>query len=324
MAKKDDLAGIPSAVLKQQRKAERLMEQASKADDPAPVETVNTDDPAPEPTIAPEIVTDPVVEGVPAIPTGEPTDQWKHKYDVLQGKYNAETTAFRSQIVDLQAQMDRQKVLIENMNVAAPAQAPDVTLLDPEDYQGWGDEVKLLVTQVNDLKTTVANQATQIQARPAQAAQTDDGGLATRLETLESEAETTRVSNYLNHLDVNVNGNWKDINVMPSFAAWLKEDDPISMMPRSTILTQAADALRGVQVASIFNQFISANSANGGSVVADAMPNGGGHGNFNSDAPAKAMSTNVLTKAQNDFVKGIITEAEYNQISADFQKSLRK
>jgi hypothetical protein len=325
----EDLSNVPASVLKQQRDADAKIKAAKEVlEDPnpaQPAEELNTDlnpaQPAPaipkvEPTLAP---------AQPAISDGTTQDgQWEHKYSVLQGKYNKEVGDLKGMIVDMQSQMERQNQVIEGMNSNANT-SPVKDLgddLNPEDFSGWGDEMKLMVDQVNALKTHIAKQDEALRNASSNAAPAD-GGLQTRIESLESEANDTRSSTYLKFLDDNIKGEWRVLNKDTNFNTWIDQTDPISLQPRRALLVAAATALRGDQVASIFNLYISANLA-GTLTIADELPGGAGNGAPDNIDTVTGTSQEQVAQAQKDFVQGKITEEEYDKVFSQFQLTLKR
>jgi hypothetical protein len=229
---------------------------------------------------------------------------------------------------DLKTQMERQETVIQGLNSQHSEQSPkiDIDDLNPEDFQGWGDEMKTMVTTVNKLKAIISDQATVIagfNGSPAQAAANTDGELQGRVENLESNANDTRITSYIKYLDDNIKGKWRVLNKNANFIKWLDVVDPVSLQSRKTALTAAAENLRGAQVASIFNLYIGENGGDAGAVIADELPAGGGDGG--GDLTPKVELTQAdVHKAQSDFVKGRITEVEFDKIYAAYQSILRK
>jgi hypothetical protein len=332
MSKEEDLTNVPASVLKQQREAERKIKEAQgkatqEADQNQPVNTVNDEPAVDEPAQA---TAQPAAQAAqPAIEDGTHQEgQWEHKYNVLQGKYNKEISDLKGLVDDLRGQMERQDVVIQGLNSQQSAAAPtsiDLDDLDPEDFQGWGDEMKVMVTTINKLKGIISDQSQIISDLKGRTAQTsgNDNGLASRVENLESEANEGRIASYLKYLDDNIKGDWRKLNVDQRFISWLAIIDPISMKPRKEALGVAAQNLRGAQVASIFNLYIAENGNSAGVSVADELPSGGGDGGGDF-APKATLTSADVQKAQSDFVKGRITEAEFDKIYSSYQSTLRR
>ena len=334
----EDLSNVPASVLKQQKDAEAKIAAAKlESENPTPaqpVDTLNTDtttiDPIPAtPIIDPPAPAAPTAPVQPAISDGlTPDGQWEHKYSVLQGKYNKEVGDLKGTIVDIQSQMERQNKVIEGLNSKqfdTPAASELGDDLNPEDFSGWGDEMKVMVNQVNSLKNHINDQNQVIANLKSGDGSPTEDGLQTRVESLESEVNDNRANTYLKYLDDNIKGDWKVLNKDAKFNAWIDQQDPISLQPRRSSLTAAASQLRGDQVASIFNLFISANAVRGGVVIADELPSGGADGGFeNNNAPITETTQEDVTEAQNAFVQGKITEENFDKIYSKFQATLRR
>jgi hypothetical protein len=329
--KDEDLTNVPASVIKQQAAADAKIKALQ---DGTLTPDRNTDEPAaaapiaatPEPTVVPPVTTAPVQQ---AISDGLADESgWEHKYSVLQGKYNSEIGPLKQTVVDLKASMDRQQIVIEGLNsqqsVAPKESKVDVADLNPEDFTGWGDEMQTMVKTVNQLKAVIRDQSEIInKGVPAMAAPADDG-LSTRVESLETEVQDTRIQTYLKSLDDNVKGDWRALNKNVKFNAWLDAIDPLSLQPRRSLLTQAADSLNGQQVASIFNLYAQESGVDAGAVIADVLPvsNGGGAPPDNDVVPT--ISAEDVKKAQNDFVQGRISEADFDAVYAKFQSTLKR
>jgi len=326
MPKKEDLTNVPQSVLDQQKAADDAIKKMGKPDlEPAQETALNTDPPA-EPVVATEPATiEPTPVEKPVIGEDPEAETWKQKYTVLQGKYDAEVPRLQSQLVDLKAQIDRQSVVIEDLNSKVMQPQADETFeaLDADEYEGWGPEMQKMAKRVNYLQDTIKAQKAQLENRASAPAPEVDDGLKTRIETLETEAVDNRVNSYINYLDKNIQGDWRAINKSPGFIAWTREIDPITTVPRISVLSEAAANYRGVQVASIFNSYIASTGGKVNVSVADSLPVSTGNGD-ETPAPVETMTAQDLYKAQNDFVQGRITDEEFNAIHAKFQKSLKR
>jgi len=334
----EDLTNVPASVLKQQREAERKIKAAAEeagapeASAAAAAEPGNTEA-TPTPPIDPPVPAPAPIEAAPVEPaindgTVDP-NQWEHKYNVLQGKYNKEIPTLTKMVEDLKGQMERQDTVIQGLNSQQTVSTPSKIELDdlnPADFAGWGDEMKVMVDTVNKLKLIINDQNTIIaglKGQTAPATAHDDGELQGRIQSLESNANDNRITSYIKYLDENINGDWRKMNKNAKFIQWLDVVDPVSMQTRKVALTAAAENLRGSQVASIFNLYITANGGDGGTIIADELPAGDGNGG--GDLTPKAETTQAdVTAAQSQFVKGKITEADFDKIYSSFQSTLRK
>jgi hypothetical protein len=328
----EDLSNVPESVKKQQREADRKIKEAQEPSSTPDITPENTDDPPVVPVDPPAAApaAAPVEAAVaPVINDGTGDGQWEHKYKVLQGKYNSEVPELTRKVEELTTQMERQDTVIQGLNSQHSEQAPskiDIDDLNPEDFQGWGDEMKVMVDTVNKLKLIVSDQNSIIagfKGQPAAGAANTDGELQGRVENLESNANDTRITSYIKYLDDNIKGKWRVLNKNANFINWLNVIDPVSMQSRKAALTAAAENLRGAQVASIFNLYIGENGGDAGAVIADELPAGGGDGGGDL-TPKPELTQADVTKAQSDFVKGKITEAEFDVVYSKYQSTLRR
>lgn len=332
--KAEDLTNVPASVIKQQKEADRKIKEQTEGPvvtTQAVVKTV-----VPEPEVVPDVTTitdPPAVDAVPVQPVisdGTTDDgQWQHKYSVLQGKYNKEVGDLKTMALELKEQVERQNIVIQGLNSKHSEKSPksvDIDDLNPEDFTGWGDEMKTMVETVNKLKSIINDQnqiITGLKGTPVAATPADDG-LKSRVESLETDANDTRIQTYLKHLDTNIKGNWRAMNKDAKFNKWLAEVDPVSMLPRKKTLVAAAEDLRGSQVTSIFNLYIAENGGDAGVTIADELPAGGGDGGGNEDlTKTVAVTQEDVKKAQQDFVQGRITEEDFDKIYSKFQLTLR-
>ena len=333
--KDEDLSNVPASVLKQQRAADRKIKEAQEGT-PTPEDAAaaaaapeNIEDPPATPIEATPVAPIEAAPVAPAINDGSSDDaQWEQKYKVLQGKYNAEIPELQRQLTNLSGQLERQDTVIQGLNAQQPVNTPsnvNIDDLNPEDFQGWGDEMKTMVTTVNQLKTIISEQAQTIAGYTGQApaAAAGDDGLQTRVESLESNANSSRITSYLKYLDDNIKGDWRAMNKNAQFNAWLAIVDPISMETRKAALGAAAEDLRGSQVASIFNLYITENGGDAGIIIANELPAGSGNGD-ETFTPAVETTQADVAQAQSDFVKGLISEEDFDKIYSQFQSTLRK
>lgn len=340
MADKDeDFSNVPKAVLKQQAAAEKLVEQitAKPEDNPAKEVVViqkTEAEIAAEAAVAAAPTDPPVAVPAAIIDTNDQSSQWEHKYNVLKGKYDKEIGDVRGQMSELQLSFERQAKIIEDLNSKqiVPPSAADadskVGDLDPEDFEGWGKEMKDMVTMVNRLNAVIRDQSEIINGLKTGAPQGEaqGGEISQRVESIEQEMGKTRADRYTQSLDGTIKGDWRAINKDPKFISWLNIVDPISGVPRMQHLQAFAQELRGDQVSSIFNQYIEA----AGIVqtvptsFVDDIPAGGGGGEPNLGEAKVRLTAADISKAQQDHIQGRITEAEYDKIYSDYQKELRR
>jgi hypothetical protein len=235
---------------------------------------------------------------------------------------------------ELQLSFERQTKIIEDLNskkIVPPSAAnADVSMgdLDPEDFEGWGKEMKDMVVMVNRLNAVIRDQSEIINGLKTGAPQGEaqDGKMSQRVESIEQEMGKTRADRYTETLDTTIKGDWRAINKDQKFISWLNIVDPISGVPRMNHLQGAAQELRGDQVSSIFNQYIEIAGIvqTKPTSFVDDIPVGGGGGEPNLGESQVRLTAEDISKAQDDHIQGRITEAEYDKIYSDYQKELRR
>ena len=121
---------VPEAVQRQAAEVEALeAEIATQETPPEP--------PAPEPPVDPP----------PAPPAA--AEDWQHKFQTLQGKYNAEVPQMRNQITALTQQIENLKAAPPATPPAAPApEPPRAKLITDEDTETYGDDLIDLMRRI--------------------------------------------------------------------------------------------------------------------------------------------------------------------------------
>jgi len=271
---------------------------------------------------------------------------FKQKYEVLQGKYDAEIPRFRQQNAELRVALDSANETISNLNTivkelkgaqhgeeappedgkATPAQAGSGQLaptqkLNPEDFEGYGDEMKNLVSSFNAL----VNENAQLKNLV--------GGVSQRV--LVSDKDR-----YYDKLDKAVK-DWETINKTPEFVQWLDDVDLMSGRTRDSLLQEADKKMDSQRVVNIFNAFKKGKGmplgGNGGGSSAETPPTetpkaetpsgmesellpdeSGGESAIPTEK--QPILPETISKAARDYVDGKITEEKYNEITNEFQK----
>ena len=313
--KDEDFSNVPAAVLKQQKAAEKLVEQitAKPEDDPAKEVVVvqkTEAEIAAEAAAAAAPIIDPPAAQAAIIDANDKDSLFEHKYNVLKGKYDKEIGDVRGQMAELQLSFERQTKIIEDLNskkIDPPSVADadsKVGDLDPEDFEGWGKEMKDMVIMVNRLNAVIRDQSEIISGLKTGTpnAQAQDGDMSQRVDSIEEEMGKTRAARYTQALDGTIKGDWRAINKDPKFISWLNVVDPISGVPRMQHLQAAAQELRGDQVSSIFNQYIEIAGIPQTKPVSfvDDIPVGGGGGEPILDNSTVRLTEADLQKAQDD------------------------
>jgi hypothetical protein len=309
--------------------------------------------------------------------TAAPGDDWQGKYQVLQGKYNTEVPALHKALAEANGTINHLNGIVQNISMrvqqleaappvaptpapapvlpqftppAAAPESPALPSLDPELFEGYGNEMVDMVKLVN-------TQAEYIESLRAQMGQVG--------ERVELSAKDT----FYAQLDQVIPG-WEYANTDPSYIQWLQHPDPFAGIARQQLLTNAFEALDAQRVARFFlawkqeagiqgdfqppsgalqpitpmttsapvTPMVSAQSTaqpNPAYTVAQPIvPISGGMAGMvmpssvaGHDASPTQIEVPLVTRQQyqqavNDFLQKRIPEAEYNAIATNFQKCI--
>lgn len=208
-------------------------------------------------------------EGGDPEPKPERTD-WKQKYSVLKGKYDAEVPRLSESLRDANSRITALEDRLAAPPAAAPTPEPSQPRTDftPEEVADYGEDlldvigrkaraiveseylprINSLTTQLNSLKTTVG----------------ETGQKVAKQETNEVFAQ----------LDGTVQ-DWRKTNVDPAFHVWLDQVDPFTGESRKNLMLNAFNRKNAHQVRAFFDKYAEENAA----VVpnpADPTPSGQG------------------------------------------------
>ena len=315
----------PRAVKKAAEESERLVKQLNEPQKPNVAETPQP--PAPEPTPSPS----PAGEPPPAQPVGDPpvqpqelhqpTDEsWQQRYQVLQGKYNAEVPRLSRQVAELVSRSEQLETLLAGMRaspasaVTPPASTP-ASKVTAEERAEWGPEFFDVVTKhVNELLVPVLS---RLEGRM----HSIEGGVQN---VAQRTVQNDRDKLY-QHLDSNVSG-WRELNEREDFLQWLDQRDAYSGTVRGVLLKQAFERNDGERVAQFFKGFTTEHAivAPSGGPTSNTPVNGAGTVDLASlAAPGRPAATPALNPngAQ---TKRTWTQAQISQFYSDVRKGVFK
>ena len=247
---------LPKAAQKQLEAAQKMHEQAY----PAPEE--NQD----KPNL--EVVSDGKPEDAAQPPTKVESDEaqpdgvgkendpafWKHKYDVLQGKYDAEVPRLQQSNNGLQGrlgEMENQLARITAKMADAPAkQITPSSYLTDEEREDYGEDM-----------LTVVKKAAREEFEPMLATlQEENGQLRSLLGGMQQKSILGARDEMLDKLD-NELSNWRQLNSQPDFLGWLENVDPYSGNKKLEMLRQAFENNNTSRVLAFFKGFLNENAA---------------------------------------------------------------
>lgn len=273
-----------------------------------PVETENPADAAPEetgeqPKVEPDAQPAEKPKQVePELADGKPASYWKHRFDVLQGKYNAEVPALRKEVTDLQKQI--QEAAKPDGSAVERAQNAMADLTKDE-IEEFGPEL------VNLIQRVAGNVAKSTQPDPEVQEMRD------RLKAMDDERQQDIEATFWSDLETQV-PDFRQVNADPAFHAWLAAFDQFTGVQRQQLLAQAQKDWKAAPVIALFNAFKQEGKPQQRKVPDDQVspPSAGGSGN------APAAQAKIWTRAEiNTFYRektsGRYTPDEAKKIEAD-------
>lgn len=195
---------------------------------------------------------------------------WKQKYSVLKGKYDAEVPRLSESLREANSRIARLEDKIAEVatqTIKPPVDEPRADFT-PEEIADYGEDLLDVMgrkarsiveqeyrPQINQLQTELSTMKTQLG---------ETGQKVAKQETNEVFAQ----------LDATVK-DWRNINVDPEFHEWLDQADPYSGQTRKDLMLQAFNRKHAHQVKAFFDGFMKENAV----VVpqaADSQPSGQG------------------------------------------------
>lgn len=154
--------------------------------------------------------------------------------------------------------------------------------LDPEDFKGYGEEMKDMVNTVNKTMDENKNLKEQVSVIQDNIIRTSEEALLSSLNKAVPD--------------------WETINKDQKWLNWLAEPDPLTGVRRQDLLDDAYQARDSVRVATFFNSW-----KGGGPVHTSQKSN---------------ITREQYNQAIKDATTGRITEAEFEKIADAYQRQL--
>lgn len=246
---------VPESVSKQAKRAEELQKQllnpskdaheepeikqeelpGAQKDEPAPAEEGQA---KPEP-----------VEQSAALPQEEDYLYWRNRFQVIQGKYNAEVPALRKQVAELERALSEAKTnQSQNIEQSAPQQvASALGDLSQDEIDEFGPELIDLVKRIAGAQ--VSQSSEQVSSLNEKLSQTQD-----ELKQIKDEQQDDQTSRFWASVQRLV-PDFVSINSNPDFLAWLDGADPTTGIQRQSILNNHQERLNSQGIAAVFNAF---------------------------------------------------------------------
>lgn len=259
-------SALPKAVQAQVDKANELVAQMQP---PAPDAAAA---PVPNPPAAAPKGGDPVSildkQVQPPESPPQPPSDWEHKYNVLQGKYNAEVPRLtraaqesEQRLRELTVRLDNTQTLLASLNPAQSAQKPSAPATPParlvkdEEVQAFGPDLIDVMRRVTKEETASKDQEI------ADLKQQLDG-LGQTVKVSAQVAERTEEEKVIALLNERV-PKWEQQNTDAGFHTWLDECDPFGPtgVRRGELLGQAFSSHDGPRVVAFFQGYLNENAA---------------------------------------------------------------
>lgn len=244
---------IPDAIRRQAARAEEIAREVYAPEGDANTTVVENGEPAPAPAAEPAPAPAPAAE------------DFEQKYRTLQGKYESEMAAQRSQnaqLVQTVANMERVLAnLSERHDEPKPVEHKPTTVVGgptDKDREEYGEElitaaqrwVQPLLTKYEQRITSLESELKQTKDTTTRTVQTVSQQSV--MQQLDADPELGR--------PVEVNGssapNWRVINEDPTFISWLQQPDPISGQQRMGLLRDAFAQGNAARMKAVFGAFV--------------------------------------------------------------------
>lgn len=226
---------IPEAVKKQVEEAERLAKEALES---APQET-QADDELPEQ----EVDTLPEQQEEHEQKPQEKTEDWEHKYRVLQGKYNAEVPRLHDELRAKSQELEYLRGKLELLEQVVTKQ-----LAKEEQQQPQTDET------IENFKETFPDIYAGVERLIKQYMDSVSKVVEEKVKPVEEKTKQVSQSAFVAQL-TQLAPNWATLNTDQRFLDWLQEKERFSGMTKHELLMMAYNRGDVQAVANFFNTF---------------------------------------------------------------------
>lgn len=195
--------------------------------------------PAPSEPPAPSAPPEPPAPSAPPAPPAE--EDWKHKYEVLQGKYSSEVPQLSEELRRTRGMVEKLQAELEEVRQAPPVAAPkNSSLVSQDEINEFGPELFDFVRRV-----ARAEVLPEVEAR-----------LTTVKKTAETAATTATETAQMRFMEALLaDPDFRQYNEDPGFLAWIAQVDPLVGAPRQVLLDQAVAAHNVQRVLAFFRAY---------------------------------------------------------------------
>lgn len=222
---------IPQQVLRQAERAEELQRQLQNPQptdqsDPAPADPVVTEQKPQAPEKAPE-------------PQAQEKDRadWKAKYLVLKGKYDAEVPRYAAEVRELKSVIASKDAEIAQLKQAHVTPQPQAAAAPDDDFGDFDPDL-----------------IRKIESRVRKSVEAELGPVKTELAKSKEEMEREALSRFVADVEAEV-PDFASIDASPEFQSWASEVDPLSGVPKGALLNDAIQKRNAPRVIAAYRQF---------------------------------------------------------------------
>lgn len=174
-------------------------------------------------------------------------DNWEHKYEVLQGKYNAEIPRMNSMLSDAMGRIAALEAENKELKEGKPQEHKD----SGSDID-YSEELEKIKEQYPSLyKGLLAAVKVEASRLVKEATKTT----VDRVNEMETRSAQKDLESYLSALSQKI-PRWKEINVHPAFLRWLTNKDRFTGKTKSELLTDAYNRMDAETTAAFFLDFM--------------------------------------------------------------------
>ena len=249
----------------------------------------------------------------------------QHKFDVLQGKYNAEVPRLNQQVADAKATIEEKLRQIEDLETMPAEEEQEENELDLNDYEGFESEILNIVNKVNHLSSSKKDTATIKELKSKISELEKNSEKIAEHESYINDKSTADIKRkegkYFDELSTGVK-DWEAVNNDPLFLDWLSKEDEFSGFTRQEILTKARQTLNSKKTIAVFNAFKKSLKRPVRDISGEVVPGGSVNSDDFSRETGSSITQADVAEAANAFARGKITEEAFNKIANEFQKTI--
>lgn len=225
----------------------------------------------------------------------EELNTWKHKYEVLQYKYNAEVPRMAEEIRLLKEEIAKlQQDVGSTQKTTAPVDTPETLEEFKMEYPEIYEAMEAMMS--SKMKSIIEKYNAEIEKLKSE--------LGSKVEV---SINKTREA-FISRMDKEI-PNWREINVDPKFLEWLNVPDKYTGIPKLQLLRQAWDNLDFDRSVAFFKDYI---NEIGGNKKPPVFPAGSGNKTVTTDSNGEIITPQDITRISRR-IQQLINEQKYDE-----------